>query len=888
MGDGNHCSPLPVYGILHLLTQRRADHVDTVYQPRKIEQEVQANWQETRAFRATEDHDREKFYCLSMFPYPSGKLHIGHVRNYTIGDVIARYQRLQGKNVLQPMGWDAFGLPAENAAIENRVAPAGWTEQNVNYMRAQLQRLGFAYDWERELATCKPDYYRWEQWFFTELYRKGLVYKKTAPVNWDPVDQTVLANEQVIDGRGWRSGAPVERKEISQWFVKITDYTEELLTELDNLDGWPESVRTMQRNWIGRSEGIEIDFPVKTGAGSLAVFTTRPDTLFGVSYIGVATEHPAAAAAAATDPRVAAFLQKHRNAGASEAELETMEKEGLALAVRVTHPLTGEDLPVWVANFILMGYGTGAVMGVPAHDARDWQFANKYGLPVTPVIRPASGAGVDPGQGAYTDPGILENSGEFDGLGSVPAMAAIAARLQELGRGRRKVNYRLRDWGISRQRYWGCPIPVVTDAAGLTTPVPARDLPVVLPERVEFTGVRSPLNDMEEFLQTTHPESGLPARRETDTFDTFFESSWYFARFCCPDNRRAMLDERADYWLPVDQYIGGVEHAVLHLLYSRFFQKLLRDQGLTRHGEPFKNLLTQGMVVADTFYREERGRKTYYNFKELEFTRDEKGRISAARLKADGGPVTIGKREKMSKSKNNGIDPQDIIDSYGADTVRLFIMFTAPPEQSLEWSDSGIEGAFRFLKRLWKFARDNYRDAAAGPDAYTRAQRDARRKIHQTIVKVNDDIGRRYTFNTAIAAVMELLNVLGRLRDDSDNARAVRREGLEVITLLLSPIIPHITEAIWRAMGKDGALINARWPRADNAALVEDERRLVVQVNGRKRAQLTVAPDAALDAIKALALNDENVQRHIAGKTIQKIIVVPQRLVNVVVAREAG
>ncbi len=872
--------------------------MDTAYQPQTIEREVQANWKATRAFKAMEDPDREKFYCLSMFPYPSGKLHIGHVRNYTIGDVIARYQRLQGKNVLQPMGWDAFGLPAENAAIENRVAPARWTEQNIDYMRAQLQRLGFAYDWERELTTCKPDYYRWEQWFFTELYRKGLVYRKTAPVNWDPVDQTVLANEQVIDGRGWRSGAPVERKEISQWFLKITDYSEELLAELDNLHGWPESVRTMQRNWIGRSAGVEIDFPLNDGGGALTVFTTRPDTLFGVSYMAVAIEHPVALAAAASNPEVAAFLQRHRNAGASEAELETMEKAGAPLGLSATHPLSGDALPVWVANFILMGYGTGAVMGVPAHDARDWQFASKYRLPIKSVIRPAdaatnAAASADLERGAFIEKGLLENSGEFDGLSSSQACAAIAERLQDLGRGRRKVNYRLRDWGISRQRYWGCPIPVVTAEDGAEAPVPAADLPVVLPEEVELSGVRSPLNETEHFLQTTHPDSGLPARRETDTFDTFFESSWYFMRFCCPDNQQAMLDERADYWLPVDQYVGGVEHAVLHLLYSRFFQKLARDQGLTRYGEPFTNLLTQGMVVAETFYREAQGRRTYYNFGDLEFARDDKGRITAATLKADGKPVCIGKREKMSKSKNNGIDPQDIIDQYGADTVRLFIMFAAPPEQSLEWSDAGIEGAFRFLKRLWKFACDNYRNAPAGAHAYTRKQREVRRKIHQTIVKVNDDIGRRYTFNTAIAAVMELLNALTRLGEQpdnsqsgnahSDNNRALRREGLEVMTVLLSPIIPHITDAIWRAMGKDTPLVDARWPQVDEAALSADEHRLVVQVNGRKRAQLRVSPQATEDDIKALALADENVQRHLAGKPVRKIIVVPQRLVNIVV-----
>ena len=856
--------------------------MDIAYQPRKIETEVQATWEKKRAFKVREEPGREKFYCLSMFPYPSGKLHIGHVRNYTIGDVIARYQRLQGRNVLQPMGWDAFGLPAENAAIENRVAPAKWTYQNIDYMRTQLQRLGFAYDWDREIATCRPDYYRWEQWFFTELYRKGLVYKKTAPVNWDPVDQTVLANEQVIDGRGWRSGAVVERKEIPQWFLKITDYSEELLEELDNLDGWPDSVRTMQRNWIGRSEGVEIDFPIAGGPEKLTVFTTRPDTLFGVSYMAVAFEHPVAVAAAERRADIAAFVQKYSSIGTSEAELEAMEKEGVPLDIHVTHPFTGEALPVWVANFILMGYGTGAVMGVPGHDSRDWEFAKKHNLPIKPVIRPADGTGITLDEGAYVQKGILENSGEFDGLTFEQAFASIADRIEEAGMGGRKVNYRLRDWGISRQRYWGCPIPVITDENGGSVPLPAHELPVVLPENVEFSGVRSPLNEMDDFLYTPHPETRLPSRRETDTFDTFFESSWYFARFCCTDNHDAMLDERTEYWLPVDQYVGGIEHAVLHLLYSRFFQKLMRDLGLTRHGEPFKNLLTQGMVVAETFYREEAGRRTYYNFKDLEFERDAKGRIVAARLSSDKLPVTIGKREKMSKSKNNGIDPQDIIDRYGADTVRLFIMFAAPPEQSLEWSDSGIEGAYRFLKRLWKYARNNYRAAPAGPAAYTREQRDVRRKIHQTIVKVNDDIGRRYTFNTAIAAVMELLNVLSRMNEQSANAAAVRREGLEVMVLLLSPIIPHITDAIWRAMGKETALIDAGWPQADAGAMVEDELQLVVQVNGKKRAQILAAPDASEESIKTDALSNENVQRHISGKTVAKVIVVPQRLVNIV------
>ena len=858
--------------------------MDVAYQPRKIELEVQAEWEKNRSFKVTEDPDREKFYCLSMFPYPSGKLHIGHVRNYTIGDVIARYQRLQGKNVLQPMGWDAFGLPAENAAIENRVAPAEWTYRNIDYMRAQLKRLGFAYDWDREIATCKPDYYRWEQWFFTELYKKGLVYKKTAPVNWDPVDQTVLANEQVIEGRGWRSGAVVERKEIPQWFLKITDYGEELLRELDNLPGWPESVRTMQKNWIGRSEGVEADFLLSGAADKLTVFTTRPDTLFGVSYLALAAEHPLAVAVAGENAGVAAFLQKHRHAGSTEAELETMEKEGVPLGLDALHPLTGEVLPVWVANFILMGYGTGAVMGVPGHDQRDWEFAKKYNLAIRPVIYPADGSELNLDEGACVQKGVLKNSADFDGLTSEQAFTAIAESLEESGRGVRKVNYRLRDWGIARQRYWGCPIPVITDEDGNSAPVTAAELPVVLPEQIEFSGVRSPLKDMDDFLYARHPETGRPGRRETDTFDTFFESSWYFARFCSADNNEAMVDARADYWLPVDQYVGGIEHAVLHLLYARFFLKLMRDQGLTRYGEPFRNLLTQGMVVAETFYREDRGRRTYYNRNELEFERDARGRISAARLKEDGLPVIIGKMEKMSKSKNNGVDPQDMIDKYGADTVRLFVMFTSPPEQSLEWSDSGIEGAHRFLKRLWKFALNNYQNSPrAELVAYTREHRDVRRKIHRTIVKVNDDIGRRYTFNTAIAAVMELLNVLIRMSDQSGNARAVRREGLEVIALLLSPIIPHITDAIWRAIGKEEALIDAAWPRADATALIEEECQLVVQVNGKKRAQIVTLPDTPEELIQAAALNNENVQRHISGKEVKKVIIVPQRLVNIVV-----
>ena len=858
--------------------------MDTAYEPQKIETEVQAFWEKNRSFKVTEDPDKEKFYCLSMFPYPSGKLHMGHVRNYTIGDVISRYQRLQGKNVLQPMGWDAFGLPAENAAIENREPPAKWTYQNIDYMRKQLKRLGFAYDWDREIATCKPDYYRWEQWFFIELYKKGLVYKKTATVNWDPVDQTVLANEQVIDGKGWRSGAVVERKEIPQWFLKITEYSEELLNELDNLPGWPESVRTMQRNWIGRSEGLEVDFRLPKGNDKLTIFTTRPDTLFGVSYMAVAIDHPFAVAAAEKNTDIAAFLEKCRQAGASEAELETVEKEGMPLGVDVVHPLTNELLPVWVANFVLMSYGTGAIMAVPGHDHRDWEFAKKYDLDIKPVIYPADDSPLNLDDGAYVEKGLLKRSGAFDGLTSEQAFAAVADHIEEMKAGSRRVNYRLRDWGISRQRYWGCPIPMIAAEDGDSIPVPGDELPVTLPEYVEFSGVRSPLNDMDDFLNASHPDTGQTARRETDTFDTFFESSWYFVRFCCPDNHAAMSDERADYWLPVDQYVGGIEHAVLHLLYARFFLKLMRDQGLTRYGEPFKNLLTQGMVVAETFYREEQGRRTYFNYKDVELERDAKGGSAAARLLSDGQPVTIGKIEKMSKSKNNGVDPQDMIDKYGADTVRLFVMFASPPEQSLEWSDAGVEGAYRFLKRYWKFALDNcLAEARAEAAAFTEEQRHVRRKIHRTIIKVNDDIGRRYTFNTAIAAAMELMNALTRMDDQSENSKAIRREGLEVITLLLSPIVPHITDKIWRALKKKASVIDAGWPKVDETALIQDEMRLIVQVNGKKRGEISVPVDADEDTIKSDALKNENIQRHTAGKEIIKMIVVPQRLVNVVV-----
>jgi len=858
--------------------------MEEIYNPAAVEAEAQKQWEETQAFCVTEDPDREKFYCLSMFPYPSGRLHMGHVRNYTIGDVISRYQRMQGKNVLQPMGWDAFGLPAENAAINNNVPPAKWTYENIDDMRQQLKRLGFAYDWKRELATCDPEYYRWEQWFFTRLYEKGLVYKKTAVVNWDPVDQTVLANEQVIDGKGWRSGATVERREIPQWFLKITDYADELLTGLEQLDGWPDAVRTMQHNWIGRSEGVEFEFKVP-GHEALRVYTTRPDTLMGVTYCAVAAEHPLALAAAENNTDIQSFLAECQKTGTSEAALETMEKKGMPLGINAVHPVSGGPIPVYAANFVLMSYGTGAVMSVPAHDQRDYEFARKYNIDIKGVIKAPHGHKPDLTEAAFTDHGVCYDSGEFDGLDFDQAFDAIADYLTEHAHGKRRINYRLRDWGVSRQRYWGCPIPMLHDADGTETPVSERDLPVCLPEDVEFDGSGSPLKKMPGFIQV-ETRHGTVQERETDTFDTFFESSWYYARFCCPDNDRAMLDERANYWLPVDQYIGGIEHAVMHLLYARFFHKLMRDEGLVSSDEPFTNLLTQGMVVAETYYREnEQGQATWYSPAEVDIERDEKGRAIGARLRTDGAPVNVGNIEKMSKSKNNGVDPQAMIDQYGADTVRLYIMFASPPDQSLEWSDSAVEGAYRFLKRLWKLAvvaRDCNRQLDR--NSLTANQKEVRLKIHATINKVNDDIGRRYTFNTAIAAVMALINVLARMDTGTDNDQAILNEGVVASVLLLSPIVPHISEAIWKGLGYDDSIVVHPWPQADNDALVQDEIELVVQVNGKLRGHISVAADADKDSIEEMALADGNVQRFTEGKQVKKIVVVPGRLVNIVVA----
>jgi len=808
------------------------------YDPRTIETAAQTLWLERATFRVSEDSQREKFYCLSMFPYPSGRLHMGHVRNYTIGDVISRYQKMLGKNVLQPMGWDAFGLPAENAAIKNRVPPAQWTYSNIDYMRDQLRRLGFGYDWDRELATCRPEYYRWEQWLFTRLLKKGLAYKKTAAVNWCPNDQTVLANEQVVEGRCWRCDTTVERREIAQWFMKITDYAEELLNDLDKLEHWPEKVRAMQRNWIGRSEGVHLEFAV-TGGEPLAVYTTRPDTLMGVTYVAVAAEHPLAIEAAKHNPALAAFIEDCKHTGVAEAEMALLEKRGMATGIDVIHPLSGERVPVWVANFVLMDYGTGAVMSVPAHDQRDFEFAQKYTLPIKQVIFPADASEVSVSDAAYIEKGVLKNSAEFDGLSSAEAFTAIADKLKQLGKGETRTNYRLRDWGVSRQRYWGTPIPVINCQACGAVPVPDADLPVVLPENVDFSdSVGSPIKQMPEFYQTTCPSCGGQAERETDTFDTFFESSWYYARFACPD-ADSMLDARAKYWLPVDQYIGGIEHAVLHLLYARFFHKLMRDEGLLDSDEPFVRLLTQGMVLKDG--------------------------------------------SKMSKSKGNTVDPQGLIEQYGADTVRLFTMFAAPPEQSLEWADSGVEGASRFLKRLWKLVQSNLETAAKLEiTTLDSAQKDLRRKLHETISKVSDDIGRRYTFNTAIAANMELINEMMRNEDNSAQGRAVMREAIDAVVLMLSPIVPHICQQLWQDLGYEGLVAEQPWPECDASALVRDEIEMVVQVNGKLRSRIMIAIDADNDSIEAAAREDEKIIQHLEGKTVRKVIVVPGRLVNIV------
>ncbi len=859
--------------------------IETSYNPTEIETAAQNYWDTNQSFKVTEDPQREKFYCLSMFPYPSGKLHMGHVRNYTIGDVISRYQRMLGKNVLQPMGWDAFGLPAEGAAIKNNMAPANWTYSNIDYMKNQLQQLGFGYDWSRELATCRPEYYKWEQWLFIELYKKGLVYRKNSIVNWDPVDQTVLANEQVIDGRGWRSHALVERREIPQWFIKITDYADELLAELDQMDQWPEQVRTMQRNWIGRSEGVQMAFGLEGSDEKLTIYTTRPDTLMGVTYMAVAAEHPLAKEAAENNPELQTFIEECSQGGTSEADIETKEKLGMALGRNAIHPITGEPVPIFAANFVLMGFGTGAVMAVPGHDQRDWEFATKYGVPIKQVILSADDSDCSIDQCAYTEKGVLTNSGEFDGLTSTEGFEAIANHLSQAGKGEKQVNFRLRDWGVSRQRYWGAPIPMIhCDKCG-TVPVPEGDLPVVLPEDIAFDATGgSPIKKMPEWSNTRCPKCGGDAERETDTFDTFMESSWYFARYTCPDADDRMLDERANYWLPVDHYIGGIEHAILHLLYARFYNKLMRDVGLINNDEPFTRLLTQGMVIAETFYREESdGSKSWFNPTDVSVENDDKGRAISAKLNSDNQPVEVGGIEKMSKSKNNGVDPQSMVDRFGADTVRLYTMFTSPPDQSLEWSDEGVEGAHRFIKRLWSLGQNNHQAIATAGEDFSNlndSQQAARREIHTALKQAHFDYERQQ-FNTVVSASMKIVNTLYKL-DGEENDLAILKEGLGISLRLLGPIAPHVTHHLWRELGYGDEILNASWPVADEAALTQESILYVTQVNGKVRAKIQVPADADKAAIEQAALDDANVQKFIGDATVRKVIVVPNKLVNIV------
>ena len=855
------------------------------YRPDMIEPKVQQYWAENKVFKAIKDESKEKYYCLSMFPYPSGRLHMGHVRNYTIGDVISRYQRMLGKNILQPFGWDAFGLPAEGAAIKNKTAPAKWTYENIAYMKKQLQLLGFGFDWDREIATCKPEYYKWEQWFFTELYKKGLVYKKTSTVNWCPNDETVLANEQVHEGCCWRCDTPVEQKEIPQWFIKITDYAEQLLGGLDTLPQWPDMVKTMQRNWIGRSEGVEITFDVADTNEKVAVYTTRPDTFYGVSYLGIAAAHPLASLAAQNNPELAAFIQEAKNAKVAEADLATMEKKGMATGLFAIHPLTGEKLPIWVANFVLMHYGTGAVMAVPAHDQRDFEFAQKYGLQIKQVIEPIANEEIDLTKQAFVEHGKLVNSAEFDGLDFNGAFNGIADKLEKLDVGKRQVNYRLRDWGVSRQRYWGAPIPMLTLENGDVVPAPMEDLPIILPEDVVMDGVKSPIKADPNWAKTTF--NGVPALKETDTFDTFMESSWYYARYTCPQYQNGMLDaEEANYWLPVDQYIGGIEHATMHLLYFRFFHKLLRDAGFVTSEEPADKLLCQGMVLADAFYyTSPTNERIWVSPTQVTLERDEKGRIIKA-TDPEGRELVHSGMTKMSKSKNNGIDPQEMVEKYGADTVRLFMMFASPAEMTLEWQESGVEGAKRFLGRVWNLVyqyQQNPAKTSLDITALSAAQKALRREVHKTIAKVSDDIGRRQTFNTAIAAVMELMNKLTKASLESDQDRAVMAEALSAVVRMLYPITPHICFELWQALGNESNIDTAEWVKADEAAMVEDEKLIVVQVNGKVRGKVTVPATSSEEEIKAVAKADPNVAKFLDGKEILKEIYIPLKMLNFVV-----
>jgi leucyl-tRNA synthetase len=816
------------------------------YEPQAIEAEAQAYWEKTRSFEVDESSEKPKFYCLSMFPYPSGSLHVGHVRNYTIGDVISRYQRMLGKNVLQPIGWDAFGLPAENAAIAHKIPPAVWTNQNIEHMKRQFQSLGFAYDWSRELRTCDPDYYRWEQWLFLQMYKKGLAYRKEAIVNWDPIDQTVLANEQVVNGCGWRSGAPVERKAITQWFLKITAYADNLLEDLDKLPDWPDQVRTMQRNWIGRSEGVSVLFPLQGDASvALEVFTTRADTLFGVSYLAIAPEHPLAQQAAAQNPALQDFINETQQTSVSEAVRATTEKKGMATGLYAINPLNGAAVPIWVANYVLMSYGTGAVMGVPAHDERDFSFAQQYSLPLNWVIKPTDGESLSK-EAAFTEKGILVNSGPFSGLSSTVAIAQIVEQLESTQQGKRCQQYRLRDWGISRQRYWGTPIPMIHCPSCGIVPVPEADLPVVLPEQVNFQGIQSPLKQDLNFLNVTCPQCQKPAQRETDTFDTFMESSWYYARFACPDSHNSMLDGRANYWTPVDQYIGGIEHAVLHLLYARFIHKILRDENLVSSDEPFTALLTQGMVLKDG--------------------------------------------AKMSKSKGNTVDPQALITRYGADTLRLFVMFAAPPEQSLEWSDAGVEGAYRFLKRVWQAVMTHVAAANEYPtwrktthEPLNDVQKGLRYQLHHGLQKVTQDIGERKIFNTAIATIMEILNHWYKFKPTTARDYALSQEVLEAVVLMLSPIVPHAMHALWFHLGHTNAIIDQAWPTVDANALQQESLEWVIQVNGKYRGRIKLPAKSTEDMIKQAVLSEANLQKHIQGKTIKQWIIVANKLINLVV-----
>lgn len=873
------------YDSHHFCEQTRLTFMQQQYNPSQIEPAVQQYWAENKVFKAIKDTSKEKYYCLSMFPYPSGRLHMGHVRNYTIGDVVSRYQRMNGKNVLQPIGWDAFGLPAEGAAIKNKTAPAKWTYENIEYMKNQLKMLGFGYDWDREIATCRPEYYKWEQWFFTELYKKGLVYKKTSTVNWCPNDETVLANEQVHEGCCWRCDTPVEQKEIPQWFIKITDYAEQLLGGLDQLPQWPDMVKTMQRNWIGRSEGVEITFNVADTAEKVSVYTTRPDTFYGVSYLGIAAAHPLAELAAEKNPQLAEFIREAKNAKVAEADLATMEKKGMATGLFAIHPLTGEKLPIWVANFVLMHYGTGAVMAVPAHDQRDFEFAQKYSLPIKQVIAPLADEEIDLTKQAFVEHGKLVNSAEFDGLDFDAAFNGIADKLEKLGVGKRQVNYRLRDWGVSRQRYWGAPIPMLTLPNGETVPAPIEDLPIILPEDVVMDGVKSPIKADPNWAKTTF--NGEPALKETDTFDTFMESSWYYARYTSPSYAEGILDkDEANYWLPVDQYIGGIEHATMHLLYFRFFHKLLRDAGFVTSDEPAQKLLCQGMVLADAFYyTSPTNERIWVSPTQVTLERDEKGRIIKA-TDPEGRELVHTGMTKMSKSKNNGIDPQEMVEKYGADTVRLFMMFASPAEMTLEWQESGVEGAKRFLGRVWNLVYEysqNPTKTALDVTALSADQKALRRDVHKTIAKVSDDIGRRQTFNTAIAAVMELMNKLTRAPLESEQDRAVMAEALSAVVRMLYPITPHICFELWKALGNESNIDHAEWVKADEAAMVEDEKLIVVQVNGKVRGKVTVAADADEETVKTVAFSDENVKKFTDNTQIVKVIYVPGKLLNVVV-----